>query len=86
MLFPSWHVHRECAFLLAETRPSVSDWCVAEALVQRPPLESVLLDKSKSLPLQRLVLHLGLCLDRSLCGGIHGLDFHCRTENMLRLR
>ena len=48
MLLPSWHVHRECAFLLAETPRSVSDWCVAEALVQLPPLESVLLDKSKS--------------------------------------
>ena len=33
-----------------------------------------------------LVLHLGLCLDRSLCGGIGSLDFHCRAENLLRVR
>ena len=41
MLLPSWHVHRECAILVAETPRSVSDWCVAEALVQLAPLESL---------------------------------------------
>ena len=48
MLLPSWHVHCKCAFLLAETPRSVRDRCVAEELVQWPPLESVSLDKSKS--------------------------------------
>ena len=43
-------------------------------------------NSSQSLPLQLLVLHLALCLDRPLCGGIHCLDFHCRTENLLRVR
>ena len=40
---------------------------------------------SQPLPLQFLALHLGLCLDRPLCGDIHGLDFHCQTENLLRV-
>ena len=86
MFLLSWHVHRDCAFLLAETPRSVSDRCVAEALVQWPPLETVLLNKSKSISSSAASCSTTGSLPRPLCGGIHGLDFHCQTENLLRVR
>ena len=74
MLLPSCHVHRECAFLVAKTTHSVSDWCVTEALVQWPTLESVLLDKSKSVTSSAASCSVSVSVPRQTTLRLHPLE------------
>ena len=57
MLRASWHVHLDDAFLFAETPCSVSDWCVVEALVQLPPLETARLSFTALACFSSFLLH-----------------------------